>query len=239
MMFDRSEVFIPSLVLEDKDVLKVMGATGRAANELQAEISEAVEMVKESSIPRAVHRAVRVESIENAGVTFGSGHMISGKFASHLFEGADHAIFVIATLGAELDRKIAHLMKNGENIEAVITDAAGTAAAFNTFTSVLEHLLLQAYSSGQKMGACLRPGQSYWDISGQSVIFEVLKPGEIGVELLESSFMKPQKSQSGIIPVGTSLVIEDDPSKGYCRYCPASKCPMRIEEYYPSDKIGS
>ena len=77
------------------------------------------------------------------------------------------------------------------------------------------------------MGVCLRPGNKYWDISGQATIFSVLSAEKIGVQLLESSFMKPTKSQSGIIPSGYLLEKDNSENGEMCSSCPSLKCPLR------------
>jgi hypothetical protein len=219
------------LEIAGEDVWGVLGSKDRVHDKLKDEVSEAVDTDYNIATPKAVFRTINVLEVGSNFVKLESDMEIRGKFISHLFGGAEKAIFIAATMGAELDRKISQLMENGDNIEAVILDSAGTAAAFNGFTHVLNYLMTRALPDGWKMGTCLRPGQTYWDITGQAMVFKALPAHLIGMELLESSFMKPQKSQSGIVPIGSQLHISSDPSQGYCKYCPASNCPMRIEPF--------
>jgi len=231
MIDEKPEIIEVPLVLEEDDVWRVLGAKDRVVTELQSEVCEAIDEVSKFSIPLAIFQKVEVDTIEPKRVKFRSGAEVSNKFAAHLFQGAEEAFFVVATVGPDIDYRISQLITAGDNVEAIVMDAVGTAAAFNTFTYVLDSLLSRTVSRDWKMGTCLRPGQSYWDISGQSVIFESLSAEKIGVKLLSSSFMTPQKSQSGIVPIGPYLKIEDDPSNSYCRYCKASRCPMRVEPF--------
>ena len=62
-------------------------------------------------------------------------------------------------------------------------------------------------------------------------MFGVLSAGDIGVTLLESLMMSPQKSQSQMIPFGRELHLVNDPNSAPCRTCRAKRCPMRVEEY--------
>ena len=59
----------------------------------------------------------------------------------------------------------------------------------------------------------------------------MLPAERIGVRLLESCFMVPQKAQSGVIPLGPELKVHSDPDESYCRYCQATRCPMRMEPF--------
>ena len=57
------------------------------------------------------------------------------------------------------------------------------------------------------------PGNEYWDLEGQRAIFDALPADRIGVRLLESLQMDPQKSQSALVPFGEALRILDDPGR--------------------------
>ena len=54
---------------------------------------------------------------------------------------------------------------------------------------------------------------------------------KIGVALLDSLLMTPQKTQSRMIPFGRKLRLVNDPNEAPCRTCRVGRCPMRIEEY--------
>jgi hypothetical protein len=217
--------------IEEEDVWEVMGTKGRVVSELQNELTQAINEVRELSAPRAIYNNIPVEKITSKEVHISSSTVIQNKFAAHLFQGAREAILLVATIGPRIDRRISQLAKEGNNIEAIIMDAVGTVVSFNTFTYVLDLLQSDTISRGWKMGTCLNPGQTYWDITGQSIIFDLLPVKRIGVKLLETSFMKPQKSQSGIIPIGNALIITRDPSESSCKYCQAIRCPLRIEPF--------
>ena len=68
-------------------------------------------------------------------------------------------------------------------------------------------------------------------MEGQRSMFDVLRAGDIGVTLLDSMMMSPQKSQSQMIPFGRELHLVNDPDSAPCRTCRAQRCPMRIEAY--------
>ena len=227
----ESKIIEIPLTIQEEDVWRVMGAKDRIAKELKDEAAFAIKEISRLSDSKAIVKRFKISSVTSKGIKFETGEELVNKFASHLFKGAEEAFFIISTIGSEVDKRISELMIKGENILAIILDSAGTAAAFNSFTYILDKLLEETTSRDLKMGTCLRPGQSYWDITGQTLIFNMLEAKKIDVELLSSSFMKPQKSQSGIVPIGSNLLIQEDPSESYCKYCKASRCPMRIEPY--------
>jgi hypothetical protein len=78
------------------------------------------------------------------------------------------------------------------------------------------------------------PGNEYWDLEGQRTLFRALPAHRIGVRLLDSLQMDPQKSQSALVPFGEELRILDDPASSPCSRCKATRCPMRLEPYEAS-----
>ena len=213
--------------LKEDDIWKVMGAKEDVHNQLNEEVSSALTEICNLSSPLAVYETIKVKAVDDSGIEFKDGTYIHNKFARHLFDDADEAIFLLVTIGSEVDLRIAQLIESGLNIEAVVMDYGGIAASFNTFTNALGLLRSLTESQGKKMGVCLRPGNKYWDISGQATIFSVLSAEKIGVQLLESSFMKPTKSQSGIIPSGYLLEKDNSENGEMCSSCPSLKCPLR------------
>ncbi len=220
------EIIKMPVILKDEDVWRVMRAKERVIFQLQTEVSKAIKEVSNFSQPKAIYKKIRIEKMDSSGIYLIDGTKICNKFASHLFQEAEEAIFIAVTIGNQIDEKISQLINYGSNIEAVIMDYVGIAASFNAFAYSLNILHDYVKSQGKEMGTCLRPGDNNWALSGQETIFKVLPAERIGVQLLESSYMKPAKSQSGIIPIGTSLKIKNDDSEP-CKSCISLKCPIR------------
>jgi hypothetical protein len=162
-------------------------------------------------------------------VSFDDGPSLEGKFLAHLFAGAREALFLVVTIGPLLESRVSRLLAEGNVTEAFVLDAVGSAAAMNLLTQVLGEVDEEATARGWDAGVCLSPGQTYWDVTGQQSIFQTAQAEKIGVELLESSFLKPRKSQSAVVPLGPDLAVRADVDHSYCRYCPATRCPLRRE----------
>ena len=101
----------------------------------------------------------------------------------------------------------------------------------NATEQMQAQLAWELEEAGFKVGPPIAPGTEPWDIEGQTMMFDVLAGDEIGVTLLDSLLMWPQKTQSKMIPFGRNLRLVNDPNEAPCRTCRASRCPMRIEEY--------
>lgn len=108
--------------------------------------------------------------------------------------GCTAVILCVTTLGAEVDRRIKYLSK-ADIEKSVIFDACASA--------LLEHYA-DDYEKGLGDNLTYRfcPGYGGSAVSDIKYIFELLNPEKIGVSLLESNLMLPQKSMAGIIGVG-------------------------------------
>ena len=111
-------------------------------------------------------------------------------------DGCSGVILCVTTLGAEVDKRIKYLSK-ADIEKSVIFDACASA--------LLERLADDFEKGlGENLTYRFCPGYGGSDISDIKYIFQLLNPEKIGVSLLESNLMLPQKSMAGIIGVGKS-----------------------------------
>ena len=215
------------LSVTEADVFRCLGSPGRILPALANEVAQAIAVGRELCSPRGLYRHLTVERVAIDGVSFAEGLSLEGKLLAHLFEGAEEAVFLVITVGPALEARVSQLFEQGDNVEAFILDAVGSASAMDLLTRVVSDIYQRAKDRGWMTGACLSPGHSYWDVTGHQSIFQVLPVEKIGLELLESAFMRPRKSQSAVVPVGLDLKVSGDPNNSLCRQCPATRCPMR------------
>lgn len=112
--------------------------------------------------------------------------------------GCTAVILCVTTLGAEVDKRIKYLTK-ADMEKSVVFDACAS-ALLEYYADSYEKTL------GENLTYRFCPGYGGSDIGDIKYIFELLTPEKIGVTLLESNLMLPQKSMAGIIGVGKSAV---------------------------------
>ncbi|MFQ5852951.1 MAG: hypothetical protein ACE5JU_20515 [Candidatus Binatia bacterium] len=216
------------LDLRDGDVWRWLAGGRRHVSVLAEEVTERRLQGQALSRPRAIYRQLGVEDVTSRGVLMEEDVWLEATGLGEFFRGAEEAVFIVVTIGADLERQVATLFGEGRRVEAFVLDAVGTAAATSAFRSIAGHICREAGEKGRQTGPALRPGQDYWDITGQRSIFQVLPTQNLGVRLLDSCFMSPQKTQSAVIPLGTHLKVQGDPGEPYCGYCTAKRCPTRM-----------
>ena len=216
-----------TLELDEGDVWRCLGSHQGAVGTLAEEVARGIAVGLALAEPAALYRPLPLKEIARNRVHCEGGPLLEGQFLAHCFEGASEAVFLVVTIGPALEERVRELFAEGKSVEAFVLDAVGSAAAMNAFGQVANRIFQEAADRGWKAGLCLRPGQSYWDITGQRAVFQVVPAESIGVQLLESCFMVPQKSQSAVIPLGPQLKVYDDHNQSHCRYCNATRCHMR------------
>ena len=234
MVIDEVEMQDMAVRLEEEDVWASLGSRDRIVPSLVDEVARGMDLSRTLCKPRGLYVRMAVGEVGRKQVSFGDGPLLEGSFVSHCFQGATEAVFTVVTIGPQLEQRVAEMFAQGDSVEAVVLDAVGSALVFNTFTKVAERIFEETTDRGWQTGFCLRPGESYWDITGQREIFKAVQADKIGIDLLESCFMVPQKSQSAAFALGSNLRVNSDPDQSYCRYCKAARCPMRQEEFVPS-----
>lgn len=224
-----TEIWSLPLILDEAEVWVHLGSRDGPFPALADEVAAGMALAKELCSPRVISRRLAVERVGSKGVSFSDGPSLEGKFLSHLFEGAYEASFLVLTIGPALEERASQILAEGDSIGAIILDAVGSAAAMGLLTQVFNDISKEAAARGWQTGACLSPGLSYWDVTGQATIFQTLSADRIGVQLLESSFLKPQKSHTAVVPLGPEMKVHGDISESFCRYCPATNCLLRRE----------
>ncbi len=226
-----------SIEIDIDEVWRWLGSHGRKGDpRLAEEVARTAQAAGELAEPKAVYARLKVRSVDAQGVLLENGERLNGAHGPQLaeqFSGAAEAFVVVVTVGSGIESQVQRLFAEKRPLEAVILDAAGSAASSAVSRYVNGCLYQQAEQDGLEGGRIIRPGSQYWDLLGQRTLFAMLPTERIGVSLTSSCLILPRKSGSGVIPLGHSLANRHEPSESSCRHCPNVKCIARIEIGHP------
>lgn len=107
--------------------------------------------------------------------------------------GSTKYLLVASTLGLAVERRISYLSKTN-NEKMVIMDAASS--CYLEFLTDKEEEKLN-----KKLDYRFCPGYSKTDVNDNKIIFKILNASKIGIEVLPSSMMVPQKSMIGVVRI--------------------------------------
>jgi hypothetical protein len=143
------------------------------------------------------------------------------------FESATRVGLCVCTIGSPLEDRVAELIKSGELVRGVVLDAVGSEMAEAVARVLDETMEKEEHQPGHDASARFSPGYGEWELEGQRLLFDLLEPERIGVQLSASMMMTPRKSVSFAINFGP------DPKPPrcatLCSRCDMEDCPYRRE----------
>ncbi len=208
------------LRIEAKEVLRELhiGPDSEDAVWVEALVNEAESIGR----PKVVYRAVDITDKGDDYVVI-DGVRFDSRVLRVNLEHVHRVFAFVASCGMELQEWM-------ESIEDMLEQYAADVIcrmALTCATQALNAELKQRFIPGKS--ATMNPGSlSDWPLPEQQKLFALLggSPLVTGVELSETSLMRPYKSVSG-------LHFPSEASYENCQLCPREKCPGRRAEYDP------
>jgi len=102
----------------------------------------------------------------------------------------------MVTAGDGIERRVAEAMDRGAVTEALLLDAAGSAAAEEAADRLGAIISGDESNEARPVSCRVSPGYGHWPLTAQTALFERLPHEAIGVRLLPSMLMVPRKSIS-------------------------------------------
>jgi hypothetical protein len=202
------------------------GPSGRVAELLDPTLREARALVRAAGVfvqlPVEEGGALGLEPVDATGLVVG-----------------------LVTIGDGIESRASELIRRGAATEALLMDAAGSAAAEEAADRLGAIIASGAERSDEEAGpegghvlgapaaapalSCrISPGYGKWPMSAQRAIFERLPHRELGIELLPTMLMLPRKSISFAMWLGADA----RPIAGLsgCARCELESCRYRRGE---------
>jgi hypothetical protein len=152
------------------------------------------------------------------GVTLDIGRTVAGQLAR-----AEGVLVFLCTAGPGIEERSRRLMAEGDPFTGFIADAVGSLVVDAAMDRVHDCVEALAGARGLRVTNRYSPGYCGWHVSQQQQLFRLLPAGFCGVSLSESSLMKPIKTVSGVIGLGS-----DARRNPYtCRLCDLGDCLYR------------
>jgi hypothetical protein len=197
---------------------------------LQRLADRAIDRYAELVEPRGLWQELSHEAFES--VYRGEG-LNAGRTPLHeVFPRAERLALFVVTLGEAVSREIDRLFERNEPALAHALDVIASERADRASTLVGERfrdrLLAEGLPEASAHVLAYSPGYCGWHVTGQRKLFELLRPGEIGVTLNASCLMQPLKSVSGVLVAGPPESHFFDNDYDFCDVCATHECRERI-----------
>jgi len=200
---------------------KDLGPNSSISSLIDEEMDEAYVLIQ----PLCFYQLMDIRRIRQPWVVLEDGLTITSDVLSRVLARCHQVAIFVASIGWDLEERVAQLMKDGQMLMATILDAIGSEAAEKTACYLQDKVQEVATSNGLDITLRYSPGYCDWDITQQRVLFEAMDSSPLGVSLSEDCLMTPRKSVSGII--GLSRFKRYQLRYSPCRLCPKTDCQSR------------
>jgi hypothetical protein len=223
---------VPDLTPTPEEVLANQGMTGRAniPEKIKNLLDSALGIFAQLAEPKGIIQDLVIADFEE--IYNGNGLNLPEGPVPRIVPKADALALFAATLGNSLIAKSSDLFKQGGPALGFMLDAVNTSAAELLGRQMglrfLNSLPPEKRSVANTKVQYYSPGHCGWHISGQTKVFQVLHPEEIGITLTERWAMQPVKSISGILVVGDLEIHRFTPAFSFCKQCKEHKCVKRL-----------
>ena len=190
------------------DVLQVAESIGyprqtvpsRILQEIEDTLRECANIIQPVALVRLLPGAVQCAQLTCGGQEFVVGAKIAARIA-----GFTSLAWFVSSIGQACESASAALTAAGELLRGYILDSIGSCAAERTAELVERYVRDVALNRDLSASSRFRPGYCDWHVASQRQLFELIDGTRIGVQLTASAMMRPVKSVSGFVAVGSDL----------------------------------
>ena len=211
------------------EVLRYVGyPAGKVPNSrLQGILDDWIGEASRRATPRAAYLVLPVDAIGRRQLRVQSnGDVVTFKGAIGEFLGPSRMVAVfIATAGPDVEHLASELMRERDELAAMIVNAVGAERAEAAESAVIQLLREQAGPHGFVPTLPYSPGYCGMALVEQRKLFALFGNETVGVTLTEDCLMRPLKSISGLIGLAPANEIEARGSP--CDRCELYSCAMR------------
>ncbi len=212
--------------LDPEEVLRVMGGVHKVPvrQSLIRMVERHIEEFRQKIHARGVYVIHKVESRTADRLVLRGCPPFEGQIAAFMAPALRVAVFVV-TIGDEIELSAERRMEQGATLEGFAIDAMGSAAVDAAADAMADHVLWNNTGPEEAVTPPFSPGYCGLPLEQQQILFSIVDPGPIGVQLLPAMIMRPIKSVSGLVGIGDqeSIVSHGVP----CEFCRMTNCRMR------------
>jgi hypothetical protein len=177
--------------------------------------------------PRAIYRVLPVVEKDRRSLRVATdAGLIEFRGAIGEFLGASLSVLVfIATAGWQVERLASELLRQQDDLGAMMLNAIGAERAEAAEAAVINRIRDEARPMGLALTLPYSPGYCGMKLIEQRNLFSLFDTQRVGVTLTSDCLMQPIKSVSGLVGLGLAEQVLEEGSP--CDRCEQQSCNMR------------
>ncbi len=205
----------------DPDIIR--GRSPRLVETAQQALSTSLTLLE----PKALIKDFPVLSLQHDRLKLAGGKQLSGPLVSGHLAGAKEIMVVVCTVGSKIDQYASEVMAD-DIVLGLAIDGVGSAAVEALANLICKEAEVEGEKRGFQSTIPLSPGMIGWGVeAGQPIIFDLLDPSQIGIELTPQHLMIPRKSLSMVIGLGPGM----HSGQRLCDFC-AMRETCRYQDHF-------
>jgi uncharacterized 2Fe-2S/4Fe-4S cluster protein (DUF4445 family) len=215
--------------IEESEVIRLLGYRDQAEpdEEIFESIREEIRNCKSYIEPVVYFERANIKSVDQNMVALDNGVVFEGDFITSRLSKCSSIIASITTLGEDIDKVIKNAFEEGDFLKGMVVDHIGTLAVDYVNKAFWTKLVDSLGNTNIGITSRLSPGDTAWDLSEQTKIFQVIGKDKVNVKLTESYLMKPIKSTSLVYGFGENIGVT---KLGHiCTECNMKHCAYRAD----------
>jgi hypothetical protein len=209
-----------TITLDEQRIRQEMGQslarvlrTPRLLAVLQEELVEAQQLIE----PAACWDTFPVREVRHEKLVLGDGTKIGGGPVAAVVGGADDLVVAVCTVGSRITEQVDAYSREKDLFRGMMLSDLASWAVDLVRQELCEWIEEDAKGRGLHVSTPLSPGESVWPVSEQATIFSLVDAGRIGVTLSPSMIMRPLKSLSLIMGIGSRAMGSEGGTN--CDFC--------------------
>ncbi len=212
----------------DPEIMKVRSP--RLVSLAEKALDESINLLK----PAVLYKKLQVQKVRHDQLFLENGIKITGDIVSQHLVSVEAIIAVICTIGRDIEDYASNISENNMTF-ALAVDGVGSAGVEALANAVCNYFEQESLKKGLNTTIPLSPGMVGWPVeNGQKILFEILRPEKIGIELTPLFMMIPRKTISLLIGIGKEM----NSSKNPCDYCAMNVTCRYKDQYGHRNKIN-
>lgn len=225
------ELSVDELTPTREEVLANQKMTGRNIPErIEKLLLSALDIFRQLARPKGLLEDIALPDFES--IYAGDGLNSAEGPVPLIVPKANALALFAATMGNDLIEKSRSLFSEGGAALGYMLDAVNSSGAERLGKLMGQRFLTlipEEQRSAEKMKVqYYSPGHCGWHMSGQTKLFQALKPEEIGITVNSRWVMQPIKSISGVLAAGVIDIHRFLPAFSFCKDCKEHKCVQRL-----------
>ncbi len=215
-----------SVEIQEEILFNVIGINDplRANEAIVSKVREMIVLATTLAKPQVIYEEVEFTVVDEQNLLLADGQMFTSRYVVKKMTECESILVLAMSLGGELHEQVSELSAKDPFCGYVIDGIS--AYMVETLSDLVWQDRKAAYlKRGKNISIYYAPGVHDFGLENQQVVFDVLKPEQIGIYLNESYLMVPMKSLSGIIGIGEKVIPVN---LGHdCAECDREQCFLR------------